>query len=451
MLSVSKIRAIGVAIIFAATATTARAESLVEALTSAYANNPQIASALLSVKASAEDIALRRAGKMPSISAAADIKSTWSIVGGAVSTVQTSSLGVTYSQTLFDNLKTDAQIEQARAFSEVASQSLRNAEQNVLLSAATAYLNVVRDTQLVKLRADNVSFFQAQVRSAKDRLQIGEGTKIDVSQAEARLAQGVASYKSAINSLRTSQASYQRWVGHKPQNLTLGYKFGGILPSSLDEAQNLADRMHPAILSAKAQLRAAQSASDAARAAFGPTLNLIGTIGGMHSFATGVTTPSTSIKLTLSVPIYQGGAIGASVRQANLNQIKSEVDALSARDQVREAVISSWSGLQNALAQIESAQSAVKSSQLVLEGVIEERNVGQRTTLDVLNARAELTAAQEGRIGAQSSRLIAAFSLVAASGRLSARDLGLPVQIMTGGGYMQKVEDVWQELRSISE
>lgn len=432
----------------------AYAESLRDALANAYANNPQIASALLSVKASAEDIALRRAGKLPTISATGETNSTFTVSSGGSTSVQTTTFGLSYQQTLFDNLRTDAQIEQARALSVAASEGLRNAEQNVLLQAATAYTNVVRDTQLVQLRAENVKFFQAQVQSAQDRLQIGEGTRLDVSQADASLANSVASYRAAISALQSSQASYERWIGTKPQNLSLDYNFAGALPNSLDQALQLGESYHPAILSAKAQLRAAQSASDAARAAFGPTITLIGSIGGnftQNSVTGSTTSASSQIRLTLSVPIYAGGAIGAGARQANINQIKGEIDALDARDQVREAVIASWSGLQNSVAQIDAADASVRASRTALEGVIEEQNVGQRTTLDVLNARSNLTTAEEGRIIAQTSRLVAAFSLISASGRLSARELSLPVQIKSASGYIQKVEDVWQELRSVSE
>ncbi len=436
---------------FAFATTVVKAETLTQALASAYATNPNIASALISVKASAEDIALRRAGKLPTISASAEYAHSWSVVGGTYSRSDSASLGISYRQTLFDNLKTDAQIEQARAFSVVATQALRNAEQNVLLSAATAYFNVIRDTKLVQLRAENVAFFQAQVRAANDRLSIGEGTRIDVSQSETRLAQGVASYRNAVTSLQVAQAGYQRWVGHAPQNLGMGYNFGSSLPTSLNQALNLAETQHPAILTALAQIRAAQSSSDAARAAFGPTLDLIGSICAINCFGGGATRGmSGSVRLTLSVPIYAGGALGAQVRQANLNQIKSELDALAIRDQIRESVISAWNGVQNANAQIESAQSAARSSQLVLDGVIEEQKVGQRTTLDVLNSRADLTSAQEILISAQSSRLIASFSLISAVGRLSASELNLPVQISSADGYIQTVEDVWAELRSVT-
>lgn len=451
MFIVRVISTLAVSATLALSAVPVQAETLKNALASAYANNPQIASALLGVKVSAEGIALARAGKMPSLSANAAVDSGFTVRGGTTSNSFSSSMSLSYNQTLFDNFKTDAGIESARALSEVAMQSLRNAEQNVLQSAATAYMNVVRDTQLVQLRAENVTFLKAQVSSANDRLQIGEGTKIDVSQAEARQAQAVASYKVAINSLRTSQASYARWVGHKPQNLSMKVNLGSAVPTTLDEAQSSADRNHPAILTAKAQLRAAQSSSEGAKAAFGPTLALIGSLSNSQDFTLGVNTTNAGVGLRLSIPIYAGGALGATQRQANLRQIKTEIDALATRDQVREAVISSWSGVQNALAQIESSATAVRSSQLALQGVIEERNVGQRTTLDVLNARAELTAVREGQIGAVTSRVVASVALIAAAGRLSAQELSLPVEIRDANGYIKNVEDVWQELRSLSD
>jgi outer membrane protein len=430
----------------------AQAETLREALEYAYTNNPNIMSALLSVKMSAEDIALRKAGKLPTISATGMVSGSFSTVG-EFSTSRSHRLSLSYNQTLFDNFKTESEIEQARAFSELSKYALRNAEQNVLLSVATAYMNVVRDTQLVAMRQENVRFFEAQLESSESRLRLGEGTEIEVSQARTRLAAAVASYRSAIAGLQTSQAAYERWVGHKPRNLTSGYNFNGSLPASLEAAIASAESNNPAILTARAAIRAAQAASDAARAAFGPTISLIGSLCGLGCSAADPDAPgvSGSVSLQFSIPIYAGGALGASVRKANLGQIQSEVDALSARDQVRESVISAWASLQNAAAQIQSAQSAVASGQLVVEGTIKERDVGQKTTLDVLNAQAELTSAREALISASASRVIASFALLNAAGRLSAQDLDLNVAVHSADGYIATVEDVWQELRAIDE
>jgi len=435
--------------------TLVHAESLKAALESAYQNNPNIMSALLNVKATAENIALAKSGKLPSLGLSSSIGGSWQQPqGGEFNTSASFSTGINYSQTLFDNYKTDAEIEQARAGTEVAKYALRNAEQNVLLAVVQAYYAVIRDTQLVQLRSDNMAFFDAQVSSSEDRLRLGEGTKIDVSQAKTRQVAAVALYRSAIASLQTSQASYERWVGHKPKNLSSEFNFGKSLPTSIDGAIASAQERHPALLSARAAIRVAQAGSDAASAAFGPTLSLIGAIDATTGYTTQQGYGSSvggSAKLSLSIPIYSGGALSASLRKANIQQIQSEVDALSARDEIKESVISAWSTLQNSTSQIDSAQAAVSSSQLVVEGTIQERDVGQKTTLDVLNAQAELTTARESLITARSTKMIAAFSLLAASGKLSPEVLGLRVAMHSADGYIANVEDVWAELRALSD
>ncbi|AKR55626.1 hypothetical protein XM25_07385 [Devosia sp. H5989] len=424
-----------------------------EALTAAYNNNPNISSALLAVKSTAEGIVSAKAGKLPTVGMGLDLTHSFDNRTGSFAQTDTASLGLSYNQTLFDNGRTDAAVEQARALTEVSAQALRNAEQNVLLSVVQAYMGVIRDSQLVQLRSDNVKFLQAQVKSSQDRLDIGEGTKLDVSQAQTSLATGVASYQAAIANLQTSQASYERWVGHKPRNLTQDFSFKGMLPKSVEEATSLSEVYHPAILSAKAAIRAAQSGSDQARAAFGPTLGLIGKIGTAETFSNsnGTNTISGSLGLSLTIPLYSGGALGASVRKANLGQMKSEFDSQVTRDQVREAVVTSWATLQNAVAQIDSAQQALNAASLALDATVQSRDVGQSTTLDVLNAQSQVTQAREALISATSSRVIASFALVSATGKLSAQDLKLPVKIKSADGYIATVEDVWQDLRAIAE
>lgn len=427
----------------------ARAESLIEALASAYLNNPALASALYSVKIASEGIAASRAGNRPHIDASASATLSDTIAGGTSTGTASGSVGLSYSQRLFDNLRTSAAIDQARALADAAAEGLRNAEQNVLLAAATAFIDVVRDTELASLRSDNVSFLKAQVESAQDRLSIGEGTRIDVSQAESRLAQAVAAYRSAVNSLQSSRASYARWIGHPPNSPAASYDFDGMLPASLDEALAAADARHPANLSARAQVEASKFATDAALRAFGPTLDLIGGIS--SSVSTTGTSPATTgtISLKLAIPLYSGGALGSGARAASLRQTQAELDAQDAYNQVRESAIAAWSGMQTAIAQIASANSAVQASQLALDGVIEERRVGQRTTLDVLNARAELITSREALINAKYGRFLSYFSLLAAVGRLNAADLGLPVAIRSADGYRQNVEDIWKEMRDV--
>jgi|1115.fasta_scaffold04607_2 outer membrane protein len=454
MLFSRSVRAGALALLFCSLPALAHAETLREALTSAYVNNPSILSALLNVKSTAENIAMAKSAKLPTIGATISGQNSYTFDGTNDLGVPSVNVGVTYNQTLFDNFKSDADIEAARAITEASRYSLQNSEQNVFLAVVQAYMGVIRDTQLVQLRQENVKFYQAQVQSAQDRLDIGEGTKIDVSQAQARLAQGTASYQAAVASLETSQASYERYVGHKPKNLTTTYRLGTLMPKSLDAAINEAVSSHPAILAAKAGVRAAQAGSDSANAAFGPTLNFTSSIGSTvlgpgSLLGPNDPSPRVSAGFSLSIPIYGGGRYGSSIRKANIEQIKSEVDALATRDQIKESVISAWSSLQNANAQIESANTAVASGELSLDGVVQSRDVGQATTLDVLNAQSELTSIREGLIQANAAKVIASFALVAATGHLTAADLSLDVEVKTGEEYIAKVEDVWQELRAL--
>lgn len=447
------VRAGALAVLFCSLPAMAHAETLREALTSAYLNNPAILSALLTVKSTAENIVMAKSAKLPTIGATISANKSYTFNGDPFDPTPTITAGVSYNQTIFDNLKSDADIEAARAITEASRYSLQNSEQNVFLAVVQAYMGVIRDTQLVKLRQDNVSFYQAQVQSAKDRLEIGEGTKIDVSQAEARLAQGTASYRAAVASLQTSQASYERYVGHKAKNLSTTYRLGTLMPASLDAAIAEAVSSHPAILAAKAGVRASQANSDAANAAFGPTLSFTSSIGSTlvapDSPLPNDPSPRVSAGFSLSIPIYGGGRYGSGIRKANIEQIKSEVDALATRDQIKESVISAWSSMQNADAQITSANSAVASGELSLEGVVQSRDVGQATTLDVLNAQSELTSIREGLIQASAAKVIATFALVAATGHLTAEDLSLDVAVNNGEDYIAKVEDVWQELRAL--
>lgn len=436
----------------------AQAQSITQALTIAYDHAPDLQAALLEAKSSAENVALANAGKRPTIGASVGGTYSWSAgqaspanPSGAFTGSQTYTAGLSYNQTVFDNFQTEAQIEQARAAAEAAEHQIRNTEQNVLLSVVDAYMSVLSGRQLVALRRENVDFFQAQLQSAQDRLDVGEGTRIDVAQAQARLAQGEAAFRAAQSSLEISQATFQRYVGVAPQNLDSSHNYSRLIPNSLQAAIAEAEAGHPAILLAKASIRAAQAGSDAAQAGFGPTATVTGDVGTAYNSTAGSQGLSGSLGFRITVPLYAGGALGANVRKANIEQIRSEVTAMSSYDQIREAVISAWAGMQSADAQIAAANAAVSAGTTVLEGVIQERDLGTRTTLDVLNSQAELVTARESLINASSNKVMATFSLLSAMGHLTATDLGLAVEVKTAVPYNQAVEDVWQELRTVAE
>lgn len=440
-------------LVSSAAAGSAYAQSIAQALTAAYDHAPDLQAAVLSAKATAEGIVQAKSRALPVIGASISGSQSSSLSGGNWNSASSLTTGLSYSQTIFDNHRTEAMVEAARAGAEVAEHQIRSTEQMVLLEVVQAYMGVLSGRELLALRQENINFFQAQLKSAQDRLDVGEGTRIDVAQAQARLAQGQAAYQAARSSLQTSEATFQRLVGFKPQSLSSSHNYGNLIPRSIDAAIAEAEIGHPGIRLAKAGIRAAQAGSDVAGAAFGPTASVSGQLGTRWSGPSGGPQDgiSGSLGFQITIPIYSGGAIGSSVREANLKQIKSEVDAMSAYDQVREAVIAAWTGIQSADAQISAARAGVDANNTVLDGVIQERDLGTRTTLDVLNAQADLTAAREGLINASRSKTIATFSLLSAMGRLTARDLGLAVEQKTAVPYTQAIEDVWQELRTVAE
>lgn len=430
------------------------AQSITQALTAAYNYAPELQSALLAAKVSAEGIVDAKSGMMPSIDATVGGSMGSRLIGGNWSPSSSLTAGLSYGQVIYDNNRTSALVEAARAQAELAELQIRSAEQDVLYQVVEAYMAVLSGRELVALRQENINFFQAQLQSAEDRLEVGEGTRIDVAQAQARLAQGRAAHQAAISTLQTNEASFQRLVGQRPQALSTSHNYSGLLPRSVEAAIAEAEVGHPAIMLSKAAIRAAQAGSDAAQAGyFGATASISGDVSSSWTGPSGGAGDgiSAGMGFRISIPIYSGGRMGSAVRQANLTQIRTEVDAMSAYDRIRAAVIAAWTGIQSADAQISAAQASVASSNTVLDGVLQERDLGAATTLDVLNAQADLTAAREALITASNGKTVATFALLSAIGRLTARDLGLGVEIKTAVPYTQAVEDVWQELRTVAE
>lgn len=433
-----------------------QAQSISQALTAAYEHAPELQAAVIDAKISAEGIATARSSLLPSLTGSIGANQAFSSTNGTYNGGNSSiSTGLNFSQTIYDASRSGAQIEAARAAAELAEYQIRNTEQTVLLQVVQAYMNLLSARDLLTLRDENVRFYQAQLQSAQDRLDVGEGTRIDVAQAQARLAQGQAAYQAALGNIETGKASFQRLVGSQPRNLSPAHSYGNLVPRSLDAALAEAEIGHPALLLAKAAIRQADASAEVAKSAFGATASLTGNVGASwginNSSGVGATTLSAGLGFQVTVPIYQGGRLGSGVRQANLQLIKSEVNAMSSYDQIRQAVIAGWTGIQSADAQIQAAQAAVSASTTVLDGVIQERDLGTRTTLDVLNSQADLTTARENLITASSNKVIATFTLLNAMGRLTASDLGLAVSVKTAVPYRDAVEDVWQELRSIAE
>ncbi|RDE09285.1 TolC family outer membrane protein [Pelagibacterium lacus] len=433
---------------FSALISAAQAETLTSALAYAYENNPDIASSFLSVRAARQGIRAAEGAHLPTIGAEGTLGASWNSATNAWTS--SDSIGIGYNQNLFDNNASSAAIKGAQAQYDAAIYGAQNAEQNVLLAVVQAYVQVVTTRRIVEIRNESIGFVEAQVQAARDRLDLGEGTRLDVAQAGASLAQSQASYQAAVNNLRVAEANYQRYVGRAPSSLEGGYNYQHLMPPSLEAAIAQATTSHPALLATASQLQAAQYGYEETIASFGPSLSFSGNVGA-GGFTGNTVTTQASVSLRLSVPIYTPQRDPA-IEQANISQIQSQLQGLATRDQIVEAVRQGWSGIQATTAQIEAATAAVAASRIALQAVMDQNEVGQATTNDVLDARASVATVEEALITAQSQRTLAAYSLIAAIGQLSAADLRLPVQARTVEGEVivsvpAPTTDAWGNLR----
>ena len=358
--------------------------------------------------------------------------------------------GITVSQTLFDGLRTTNNIKSAESNVFASRENLRNVEQSVLQSGAQNYMDVLRDTAILDLRNSNIKVLDEQLRQTQDRFKVGEVTRTDVAQAEASLAGARADYFAAQSQLQNSIASYRQVIGEQPTRLEPARPLDRGIPPSLENAIAVSQVEHPSVQAALHAVDVSELQVKIAEGALYPTLSLNGSaqqrydlsnVGGSSAFVG-------SIIGSLSVPIYEGGASYAQIRQAKEQLGIAEFQADVSRDNVRAAVISSWGLLVSSKAAVQADQAQVNAAGIALNGTREEARVGQRTTLDVLNAQQTLLNARVQLVGAQRDRVVATYAILASCGRLSASLLGLQLQPYNPAVHFDQVKDKWFGLRT---
>jgi outer membrane protein len=443
----------------------ASAETLEQALADAYLINPVLNAERARLRATDEQVALAKSGLRPFVSGSAD----WNVVnqnseragGGGGNAIDLGAGGLTtdgvttphgYSvqltQPLFEGFQNLNAIRHAKATVQAAREALRSVEQTVLLDAATAYVNVVRDTAIVRLRENDVTVLSEQLKATKDRFDVGEVTRTDVAQAEARRSEALATLAAAQANLKTSRAAYEQIIGHPPGNLVTPTSIRHLLPSSINEAMTLGDGENPIILAAVYNEEASLYAVEQIMGELLPEVTLQAQYEKRFDQSQSLKElETTTVTGRVNVPFYQGGGVSARVRQAKEtnNQLKKEVE--DSRLRVHADVIANWGILQSSGPAIQSAQSAVAANKIALTGVREEEKVGQRTTLDVLDATRELLNSQIGLVTALRDRVVAEYSLYAAIGRMDAQTLGLPVPYYDPIEHYDIVKNKWFGLR----
>lgn len=288
-----------------------------------------------------------------------------------------------------------------------------------------------------------------QVRASRARLDVGEGTRTDVAQAESQRSTAVAQLNSARADVKTAEATYVQVVGDRPDKLSVAPAARN-LPSSPNEAYAYAQASHPGILATKYAVNAAAYNVKAKEGALLPTVGLQASSSHTDTYAGRSTSDgdSNSVGVNVSIPIYTGGRTSAQVRQSKeqLGQARIEVDVT--QDNVRQAISSAWSQLEAARASVKANRDGIAAAQLALDGVIEERKVGQRTTLDVLNAQNDLINAQISLVQSEHDAIVASYALLNATGRMTADRLKLQVAEYKPEEHYNAVKDKWFGLRT---
>jgi outer membrane protein len=431
----------------------ARAETLESALGRAYAGNPTLNTQRATQRATDETVAIAVGGYRPRVSGSASIgvqNTDGSQAGQRIrQTILPGSAGLTVTQTLFNGFQTDSQTRLAESQVLGGRETLRNVEMTVLFSAAQAYMNVLADTATLELNRNNVEVLEEQLRQTRDRFNVGEVTRTDVAQAEARLAGARSQVSLAESTLRTSIATYRQIVGVEPRQLAPGRPLDRYVPGNLTAAIDIGLREHPNIIAALHDVDAAEASVRVAESALYPTVSLNGSVQKLFDQQFGNTELfSGAVTGQLSVPLYQGGSEYAQVRRAKEQVGAARIQVEIVRDQVRASIVTAWGNLDAAKARVIAQQAQVQANEVALNGVREEARVGQRTTLDVLNAQQELLNARVNLIAAQRDRVVSSYQVVQTVGRLTTAFVGIPVAQYSSKQHFDQVKDLWYGVRT---
>ncbi len=418
------------------------ADTLTDAMRLAYETNPTLILNRAALRATDESVALARAARRPQISLQGSASAANDALFSGTAT-ETYAANLNASLTLLDGGRSRDAVEAAKTSVLAARAGLENIEQSVMLSAAEAFLTVRRDQQIVALARNNVEVLKQQVQAAEDRLAVGASTRTDVAQTKARLAAAQAALAANRGALAISRENYTAVVGTEPVNLASPPHLPA-LPGSLASAEEIALRNHPLMVSARLNEKVAAIDLRRARNARLPSLSASASIGYSESYIGGVNISSgdsSRVGLTLTQPIYTGGALSAAVRQSGAMLERRMAETDNTRAQVRQQVAAAWFQLRIARASIAATRLQIEAAQFAYDGITEEANLGARTLLDTLNAKQEVLTAQNSLITAMHDERIAAYSLLAAMGLLTPDNLDLGVELYDPAENFNRVQN----------
>lgn len=440
----------------------ALADTIEAALVRAYQNNPQLNSQRAQVRFTDENVPQALSGYRPKVavtaSAGYQYTDTNSTAGGsATSIVRTEihganpprSVGATVTQTLFNGQQTANRTRAAESQVSGAREALRVLEQTVLLSAATIYMDYLRDAAIVEVQKSNVRVLEQTLKQTRDRFNVGEVTRTDVAQSEAQLAAGKTQLLTAEAQLVTTKSNFRRIIGNEPEALAPGSPVDRFLPGTLPTAVELGLTENPNVTAAMFGIDVSYLQVKVNEGALLPVVTMQAAVQQTYeSTMTLYRSFGASATAQLTVPIYQGGAEYSLIRQSKETLAQQRLVLEQTRDATRANVVTAWGQLVAGKAQVQSAQSQVTASEIALNGVREEAKAGQRTTLDVLNAQQALVNARVALVTAQHDRVVASYAVLNSVGRLSPQVLNLATTVYDPSVHYHQVRDSWIGVRT---
>jgi outer membrane protein len=427
-----------------------RAATLNEALAGAYVHNPRLNAERARLRATDENVPQALSTYRPQLNAglSTGLQGVRNLLPGGQAQwdqLRPSTASVTLNQIVFNGLKTASAVRQAEAKINSGQADLRLVEQEVLLDAATAYMAVLSNLSLVEALRTNVTFLRELLATTSKRYDAGDVTPTDVAQAQARLNRGLADLNSAEVALAASRATYLQVIAMPAAQLAPAAPIDPLLPGTREQAAAIATREHPTIAGAMFEIDVAQWAIPIAQAGLFPTGNLQANASAAKDndpTVDFISQNQASVVGSLKVPVYDGGLTAARVRQAQeiLGQTRIWLERVRARAET--AVAAAWATNEGARISIAAAESEIKAATVAVAGVQKEAQAGHRTTLDVLNAQQDLTAAQARLIVAQRDRVVASYTLLSAIGRLDHKRLRLQTPDYDPRTHYHQVRDL---------
>lgn len=406
-------------------------QRLEDVLRASYADNPTLRAARAELRATNERLPQAQAGWKPTLSGEANV--TWADIdqspaaANAGNGTTSKQLGLSATQPLYRGGRTVAGVDSAENVIQAQRAILNATEQRIMRDVATAYMNVVRDEAVLELRTSNKAVIEKQLQATRDRFEVGELTRTDVAQAEARLARAEADRTSAVGNLRTSRSVYEQLTGFAPG--ALGYpQLAFALPPKLEGAVMLAEADNPAVVASRHRHRAAQSDIGSVFGELLPQVQLFGSWSKEYDPQPGILddVTTTAVGVSATVPLYTGGATRARVREAKYVANQRMITIQETVRQAKQEAVANWESLAAAQAEITSREAQVNAAAMAREGVYQEAELGARTVLDTLDADQEYLDAQVALVTARRNETVATFFLAATLGLLTPQNLGFP-------------------------